>query len=74
MPDADESSIVLKALMDINLPKFIKNDIPLFEHIISDLFPHTTALDSKKEDLLDAIDGQLDLAQYFKSDNIRSKI
>lgn len=62
MPEADESSIVLKALMDINLPKFVKNDIPLFEHIISDLFPHTAALDSYKADLLEAIDAQLDLA------------
>jgi len=29
----------LKALIDINLPKFISNDMQLFKNIISDLFP-----------------------------------
>lgn len=38
-PDQDEAQIVLKAVMDINLPKFLKNDIPLFRNILSDLFP-----------------------------------
>jgi len=38
-PEQDEAQIVLKAVMDINLPKFLKNDIPLFRNILSDLFP-----------------------------------
>jgi dynein heavy chain len=38
-PEQDETQIVLKAVMDINLPKFLKNDIPLFKNILSDLFP-----------------------------------
>lgn len=39
LPDEDEIKIVLKAVMDINLPKFLKNDIPLFRNILGDLFP-----------------------------------
>lgn len=39
--DGNESEIVLKALMDINLPKFLQQDIQLFTNIISDLFPTT---------------------------------
>jgi len=39
--DGNESAIVLKSLIDINLPKFLKQDIPLFNNIISDLFPST---------------------------------
>ncbi|XP_050716714.1 dynein axonemal heavy chain 3-like isoform X3 [Eriocheir sinensis] len=39
MPDMSEAQVIRRAIADINLPKFIAQDIPLFDGIVQDLFP-----------------------------------
>lgn len=36
----EEQLIILRALKDVNVPKFTRQDLPLFNNIISDLFPN----------------------------------
>lgn len=34
-----EDMVLIRAMRDSNIPKFLKDDVPLFNAIIQDLFP-----------------------------------
>ena len=37
--DLNEDAVLIRAMRDSNIPKFLKDDLPLFNALIQDLFP-----------------------------------
>lgn len=66
----DESSLILKAINDVNIAKFLAFDIPLFAGITSDLFPNIDVPSINYDYLIEEIKNQylslnLSLSQYI---------
>jgi len=56
-----EDQLLIRAMRDSNVPKFLSHDLPLFEGIINDLFPGIEESVDAKEELREAIGKQLRL-------------
>lgn len=65
-PNVDEEVLLLRSLRDVNVPKFLKDDIPLFENIIKDLFPGIPTPQIDYGELLKAIENNCDKSSLCK--------
>ena len=62
MEEANQETIILmKAIRDMNMPKFVAEDVPLFNALFSDLFPNMDIPEIQNDSLRDEIENQMKL-------------
>ncbi|KAG5504460.1 hypothetical protein JKF63_04912 [Porcisia hertigi] len=68
-----EQQLCLKAMKDMNLPKFVKEDVPLFLSMLGDLFPGVTPQSAGLEELRAATVDELKAENLQVNEHIISK-
>jgi dynein heavy chain len=66
--DISEDIVLMRALRDMNMPKFVFDDVPLFFGLISDLFPGLKADRVGYEDLKEMIVEDMKRNRYDHND------
>ena len=73
-PDENEHIIMLRSINDVNLPKFLTQDIPLFKAISADLFPKVVLPQPDYRNLLASIRSYMEKANLQPVDSALEKI
>ena len=58
-PDMKEDAVLIRAMRDSNVPKFLSDDLPLFGAIVQDLFPTVVIKDADYGDLQKQIEASI---------------
>ncbi|XP_033627732.1 dynein heavy chain 10, axonemal-like [Asterias rubens] len=73
-PDLSEDVVLMRALRDMNLPKFVFEDVPLFLGLISDLFPGLDCPRVRYPNFNDAVEAALTEQNYIMLDHQVDKV
>jgi dynein heavy chain len=73
-PELKEEIILIRAMRDSNIPKFIKDDLPLFDALVQDLFPGVVIADEVNQDLQKQILESISFMKYHVVENQILKI
>lgn len=65
MKDELEDIVLFRALRDMNLPKFIQEDVNLFSNLLMDLFPNVNCPKIRYEDFNRMIEDVLTKQQFI---------
>jgi dynein heavy chain, axonemal len=69
-----EDEIIMAALIDLNLPKLVASDIPLFKAIVSDLFPNSVIKHPDRPEMATAFTDVCAILQLQPIDPLKEKV
>lgn len=72
--DLNESVLILRAIVDVNLPKFLAQDVPLFNGIYTDLFPGIDLPKPDRDELIVLVKKRLEKRNLQATDWFMEKI
>ena len=73
-PEVDENILLIRAMRDSNVPKFLEQDLPLFRGIIADLFPGVEVPFVDYGSLQRSIENYLDSNKLTRLEGFNTKV